>query len=84
MENSSDQASPSQLLITFKGPKSTDFEIKLSNLSASQMLLAAYWIKFRAQEFIAANEKLKRSQVARPSLSGPQILVPGLANLRGD
>ena len=84
MEDPNDQTQPSQILITFKDPKSIEFDIQLSNVAASQMLLAAQWLEIRARIFIEAAEKERRDQVARLGDRRPQILVPGLQALQGD
>lgn len=84
MESPSNQVQPSQILIKFKDPKSIEFDIQLSNVAASQMLLASQWLEIRAKIFIETAEKEKRDQLARLGESKSRILVPGLGALRGD
>lgn len=77
MEDSKDEIQSSQILITFKDPKSIEFDIKLSNVAASQMLLAAQWLDIRARALIGAVEKARQDQVARVTNPSQQILLPG-------
>ena len=77
MKESDGEVRKSQILITFKGPKSIEFEIKLSNVAASQMLLAAQWLDIRSRAFIEAVEKGKQDQIARVENPDRQILLPG-------
>jgi hypothetical protein len=83
MAGSDGGVQPSQILITFKGPRSIEFDIKLSNVAASQMLLASQWLEIRARVFIEAAEKERRDQIARPDHTQQQILLPRLKSLRG-
>jgi hypothetical protein len=77
MESPENGTQSSQVLITFKSPTSIEFDIKLSNVAASQMLLAAQWLDIRARAFIEAVEKAKQDRVARITDPDPQILLPG-------
>jgi hypothetical protein len=77
-EREQEQEEKSQILITFRGPASTEIDIKMVNIGVAQMVLAAHWLSFKADVFQREAEAKRLSRLA--TVSGPgsegQILVP--------
>lgn len=84
MEGNNEGVPTSQILITFKGEKSIEFDIQLTNVAVSQMLLAAQWLEIRSKTLIEATERARQARLARLNDPSQQILVPGIKTLRGD
>lgn len=73
----------SQILITFKGRSSIEFDIQFINVAAAQMLLAAQWLELKARAFIEANERERRARLASLTDENTKILVPTMKNRGG-